>query len=264
MPLTPFRELDELLTWHAEQVGAVLGDALVGSYLQGSFALGGGDAQSDADVVVVLTAPPTAEQEAGLRRLHEGIPDRPGIWHRNLEGSYADRTSLRSLDGLGTPWLFNDRGHRELEWSDHDNSVHVRWILRHHGVRIVGPPVTQVVDDVPAAAMREEAARELAGLLDGIRSWADLGHAWTQRYIVQTAARVLYTVRTGEATSKPAALAWAAEELDPRWRPLLAQVTADRSQPWAPVDPPRPGSMEQALAFAEHLRGLGAGAAPQD
>ncbi len=86
-----------------------------------------------------------------------------------------------------------------------------------------------------------------------------MDHAWTQRYIVQTCCRVLYTSRTGRVASKPAALAWAATTLEPAWRPLLAQVAADRATAWEPVDPPRPGDMERAVAFAEHVQALDAG-----
>jgi hypothetical protein len=250
--ITQFPELDAVLVRFDDEARTILAGTYVGCYLQGSFALGGGDAESDADFIVVTTVPPAGAVEAALRRLLAEIPDRPGIWHRNIEGSYADLDSLRDNDGVGQPWLFADRGHRELVWDDHCNTLHTRWLLRHHGIVIGGPPPAEVVADVPAQLMRDAARAALPGTLDGIRTWADMGHAWTQRYVVHTYCRVLYTMVTGRVASKPAALRWAHDTLDPRWRPLLAQVAADRLTPWQAVDPPRPGSMELAYEFAAY------------
>jgi len=250
--ITPFPELDAVLNGFTREVRTALADTFVGCYLQGSFALGAGDPESDADFVVVTTAPPSGDVEAALRRLHAEIPDRPGIWNRNLEGSYADAASLRTAAGLGTPWLFCDRGHRELVWDEHCNTLHTRWVLRHHGIALAGPPIADLMDDVPADAMRASARAYLPTILDDIRSWADMDHGWTQRYLVQTCCRVLYTCVTGRVASKRDALRWASETLDPEWRPLLAQVAEDRGTRWRPVDPPRPGSMQRAAELAAY------------
>lgn len=251
--LTPYPELNDVLHEHAESTRRVLRDQFVGFYLQGSFSLGAGDEESDADFIVVTAEVPSGEIETRLRKLHDDLPGRRGHWNHNLEGSYADMASLRSVAGIGVAWLYANRGHRELIWSDHDNTPHTRWILRHHGKTLDGPPITDLVDDVPQQIMIDEARQALPGTLDGIREWADMNNAWTQKYIVQTYCRVLYTLRTGEVTSKRDALNWAAVNLDPRWRPLLAQVAEDRSLPWSPVDPPRPRSMELACEFAANV-----------
>ena len=252
----PFPELDSILSDFVQAVRAILDITYVGTYLQGSFALGAGDLQSDCDFVVVTSVAPSGERERQLRLLHADIPTRPGAWNQNLEGCYADATSLATIAGLGAKWLYVDRGHRDMSWSNHDNSLHTRWILRHHGITLDGPPIRGLLDEVPAAALREAARRDLPGTLEEIRTWANMDNAWTQRYVVETYCRVLYTMRTGEVSSKPAALEWAMEACDPTWRPLLRQVAEDRTLQWKPVDPPRPGSMERAYAFASYVEGL--------
>jgi hypothetical protein len=92
--------------------------------------------------------------------------------------------------------------------------------------------------------------KDLATLLPDILSWAPTEIAWTQRYVVATSCRALYSLTTGEVTSKRAALEWAMAELDPRWRPLLTQVRDDRALGWDPDEPPRAGSLEAAYEFA--------------
>lgn len=70
----------------------------------------------------------------------------------------------------------------------------------------------------------------LPRLLDDLATWVDIDAiAWGQRYAVMTAARQLYTLATGEVTSKPDALRWAMDALDPVWRPLLEATLRERS-----------------------------------
>ena len=255
--LTPFGELDEVLGAFIGSVRVILGDTFVGAYLQGSFALGAGDMNSDCDFIIATTVLPNGAGEGELRRLHDQVPTRAGFWTKHLEGSYADITSLRGVDGLGVRWLFCDHGHRELIWATHCNTLHTRWILRHHGITITGPPITDLVDEVPPQALREEMWAALANAMTGITGWASVEIAWTQRYAVSTYCRIVYTLHTARVTSKRGALEWARANLDSKWRPLLTQVIEDRVLGWDPAEPPRPGSLEATYEFATYAESLG-------
>ncbi|MDI9887023.1 DUF4111 domain-containing protein [Streptomyces sp. HNM0645] len=249
---TRFPELNALLTGFTHAVRDLLGDTFVGAYVQGSFALGAGDAHSDCDFIVATTELPRGDAETELRRLHDGIPARPGFWTQHIEGSYADTASLRDAGGLGVPWLFCDHGHRELIWDTHCNNLHTRWILRNHGITLAGPPIADLVDEVPPDALRAAMRADLPEVLRGIRTWASFDLAWTQRYTVTTYCRVLYSLQTGRVASKRGALEWACRNLEARWRPLLTQVMDDRDRGWDPDDPPRPGSLDATYAFAAY------------
>jgi hypothetical protein len=250
---TPYADLDELIDELVDQWRHILGDNLAGAYLQGSFALGAGDQHSDCDWLVATHHRPESEQEAALRALHDEIPTRDGHWPHDIEGSYAPATELSSVEHLGREWLFNDHGHRTLEWSDHCNRAYTRWILREHGVTLVGPEPRSFVAAVPPALLREEAATAIPTLTDDLATWLDIDAiAWGQRYAVVTACRILYTLATAEVASKPGALEWAMRTLDPRWRPLLGQVRDERGLGWVPDQPPRPGEADAARAFAAY------------
>ncbi|ANZ36809.1 hypothetical protein BBK82_12745 [Lentzea guizhouensis] len=253
---TPFADLDALLDDFVSSVRTILGPIYVGSYVQGSFALGAGDIHSDCDFIVACTELPSGAALEGLRALHDEIPTRPGRWSTEIEGSYADVKSLRSVAGLGVPWLFNDHGTRTLEWDLHCNSPHARWTLRNHGIVLDGPPITSLVDEVPAEVLRSSMRAELPHVLTGIQEWAPMGNAWTQRYIVAAYCRTLYTIHTGEVESKRGALRWGLNVLDQRWHPLIEQVLADRDLGWDADAVPRPGSMEQTVAFATYCEQL--------
>lgn len=85
---TEFAELNELLTDLTGRTRQILGSNFVGAYLQGSFAVGDADMDSDCDFLIPVKGPITSEQEAALRALHDEIPTRPGHWTKHLEGSY--------------------------------------------------------------------------------------------------------------------------------------------------------------------------------
>src|SRR6188472_2357835 len=99
-PPTVFPDLNELLQELVARVQSILGENFVGAYLVGSFALGGGDLQSDCDFLVVTEPRVTPAQERELREFHAEVPTRTGHWPHDLEGSYAPRADLVTLDAL--------------------------------------------------------------------------------------------------------------------------------------------------------------------
>jgi Domain of unknown function (DUF4111) len=252
--ITPYADLDKLL---AEMLGhwqRILGDNLAGAYIQGSFALGGGDQQSDCDWLVATRRALTEPQISQLRLLHDEIPTREGHWPHDLEGSYAPIAELASVDHLGRRWLFNNHGHRSLEWDDHCNRGYTRWILREHGITLSGPTPQSFMAAVPVGILRREAAASLPTLLDDLATWIDIDTvAWGQRYAVVAACRILYTLQTAEVATKHGALEWALRTLEPRWQPLLGQVRDERHLGWDPIRLPRPGEAGAARSFVAHI-----------
>ncbi|SDS54821.1 protein of unknown function [Friedmanniella luteola] len=252
--ITPYPDLDQLLGELLGHWQRILRDDLVGAYLQGSFALGGGDQQSDCDWLVATRRRPTEQQVAELRGLHDEMPTRDGHWPHDLEGSYAPVAELVSVEHIGRPWLFNDHGHRTLDWDDHCNRGYTRWILREHGVTLTGPAPKSFIAAVPDDFLRREAAAALPTLLDDLATWVDIDAlAWGQRYAVVAACRTYYTLLTAEVATKLAALEWALRTLHPRWRPLLGQVRDQRSLGWDPGQRPRPGEAGAARAFVAYV-----------
>jgi hypothetical protein len=234
----------------------LLQDNFVGAYLQGSFAVGDADRYSDCDFLIPVNGPITTPQESGLRELHREIPGWAGRWSTELEGSYPDRGQLKSLHGLGTPWLYVDRGHQEMQWSTHCNTDVVRWSLRERGITLVGPAPETLVDRVPGEVLQQTMRLLLPRFLDDMLEWTTFDTGWAQRYAVATYCRMLHTLHAGEITSKRAALLWALDALDERWRPLLAQVLADRALQWN--DPPRQGSVAATMQFARYVETIAA------
>jgi hypothetical protein len=248
-------ELDAVLVELVERSTEILGDDFVGAYLQGSFALGAGDRHSDCDFIVVVRREPDAQQEAELRALHAELPHRDGFWFGHLEGSYAGLDDLADPGTLGREWLYVDHGWDTMQWSDHCNQPWTRWILRHHGITLSGPPPAELVADVPPEVMRGAARAGIPTLVEDIASWCPREIAWCQRYLVVSACRALYTARTAEVTSKRDAVTWAAEQA-PEWGDLLTQVLSDRERGFDQGDAPTAQEWQRAEDFARHVATL--------
>lgn len=251
---TDFPELNVLLGELTERASGILGDHFVGAYLQGSFAVGDADIHSDCDFLIPVHGRITSEQESALRAMHAEIPTRSGHWAHHLEGSYPLTEELRTLDGLGSEWLYIDHGWREMQWSTHCNSEVVRWSLRECGVRLAGPEPRTLVDEISPEMLRARMRETVDVFLAGMFSWVTFDIAWAQRYAVTTLCRILYTLDCGRVTSKRAALVWGRDHLDPAWSGLLQQVLDDRVLGWNPEEPPRPGSVDLTLAFERYAR----------
>jgi hypothetical protein len=102
--------------------------------------------------------------------------------------------------------------------------------------------------------LRPRMPEDARTFLPDLVSWINLDIAWAQRYAVTTLCRIMYTLDEGRVTSKKAALLWAKSRVDPQWSTLIQQVLDDRRLGWDPHEPPRPGSVEQTLAFVEYVQ----------
>ncbi len=86
----------------------------------------------------------------------------------------------------------------------------------------------------------------VATFLPDLFVWTSLDISWSQRYAVTTLCRMLYTIETGDVTSKPGSLEWARTTLNPEWNALIQQVLDDRAVTWN--DPARPESVDATIA----------------
>jgi hypothetical protein len=85
-------------------------------------------------------------------------------------------------------------------------------------------------------------------------TFADLSGSPSQSYAVETLCRMLYTLDTGQVTSKRASLEWAKQTLTSGWHHLIQPVLDDRAIGWDPEDAHRIGTVEATLVFAAHVK----------
>jgi hypothetical protein len=226
---TPFSEANSRLDELLRQITLILGEQLVGFYIDGSLALGDFDpAHSDIDFLVATRDVLAEAVVSALAAMHWSITNNGRPFAAELEGSYIPLDALRRYDSVNAihPNLERGLGERlRLKYHHSDWIIH-RHIVREYGVILFGPAPDTLLDPITPSDLREATA----GVM---RSWWSTpeasesirqGHPGYLTYVVQTICRVLYTWENGKVISKPAACRWAVSALDKEWRPLIRRA----------------------------------------
>lgn len=221
------RVLDALV----DGASATLAGDLVGIYVRGSLATGDFIPEtSDVDVLVATERPVDDPQFAELAALHADIAQSPNPYANRLEVAYIDRAALRHFaPGVHHPTLGQGES---LRWTEHHtNWILERWMVREHGITLLGPDPRTLIDPIPQADLRN-------AVRDRMPDWVDWANdsddpEWLQpkrhkNYVIETMCRALYALSTGELTSKPRAVAWAIDALPPEYRDLVLESRAWR------------------------------------
>lgn len=251
---TPFPDLNATLSEWLSAAQAALGDNLLGAYLQGSFAVGDFDGDSDVDFLAAIRTELSTAELAEMQAVHARIYDLPSPWAQHLEGSYFPEDALRRFDPAGVqPWYL-DNTSKVLVRSRHDDTLVVRWTTREHGIALAGPDPKTLIDPMPADDLRREVLGTMrewgAEILDG-RSPID--NRWAQPFAVLSYCRMLHTLRTGTVGSKLAGAQWAKEALDSEWAGLIERAWNERPAPSLKVrQPADPGDMARTLDFIRY------------
>jgi hypothetical protein len=247
-------------------VQAVLGEKFLAAYLQGSFALGDWDIDSDVDFLIAVDRNISEDELAALQVLHARIYDLDSHWAQHLEGSYFPKEILRCGDPTRQPLPYLDNTSRELTWSNHDNELVVRWVAREHGICLAGPHPHELIDPISADDLRREVwatMQDWAGEIFSGRYQVD--NRWAQPFVVLSYCRMLHTLHNGRIESKPSGARWAVENLDGRWAGLIQRARQERPNPSRKVrQPADPADFESTREFVRYaLERGGAYAASQ-
>ena len=252
---TPYADLNTVLAELVAGVREALGENLIGIYLQGSFAVGDFDRDSDVDFLVVLRRDLFEGELAAVQALHGRIYDRANPWAKHLEGSYIPMEALRwyAPTGDATLWYL-DNCSRELIRSDHDNTQVVRWVVRERGIPLVGPDPRTLIEPVTGNALRQEVRavmRHWAALL--FAEPGQMNNRWYQPFAVLSYCRMLQTLETGTVESKPASACWAQQTLAPEWAGLIQRAWNERPDPSRKVTQTAdPDDVRETLAFIRY------------
>jgi len=258
MPPTPYPDLNAVLQELTASVQSILGEALIGVYLQGSFAGGDFDQHSDVDYIIVIQQELTDEQIATLQVMHAHIYDLSSPWAQHLEGSYLPIDILRQPPVPGETLWYLDNGACQLVRSVHCNTLVVRWQLRQHGISLAGPDIKTLLPPIADLDLR----REILGV---IHDWGGeilanpehYNNRFYQGFIVLSFCRMLHSLHTGAIGSKRQGAEWAKAALDPTWAGLIDRAWATRPDPYHSVrTPSNPQDFERTLEFVRYITRL--------
>jgi predicted nucleotidyltransferase len=252
---TPYPELNSVLQGLVARVQAVLADNFVGFYLQGSFAVGDFDLNSDCDFIVVIERELSMEEVAALQVVHEYIFSLDQHWAKHLEGSYFPKNILRDIAYSGGQLWYLDHGSRSLIRDKHCNTVLVRWVVREYAVTLAGPPPRALVDPIPVAKLRHQIRATMRDFGDEIKAHSEqYNNRFYQAFIVLNYCRMLHDWVRGYPGSKRAGAEWVKANLDPSWASLIDRTWAGRFDPAVAVRTPAdPGDFQATLQFVQYI-----------
>jgi len=239
----------EILDVLVPGIQEALGSNIVGVYLRGSLATGDFDPiTSDIDFFAVTERVVSAEEFDRLARLHGQLAEHSNRYGDQLEGAYIDRVAARRFrPGEQHPTVY--RG-ETFGWREHkENWVLERWVVREEGHALLGPSPKTLIDPISAGEMREAVRAVLKIWTEWVADPDDpdwllpLSH---KAYVVETMCRALYTLESGELSSKPRAVAWALERVPEPWRSLV-----ERSQQWRTDDTRDLSVTPEVMRFVE-------------
>jgi len=252
---TPYLALNQVLLELVTRIQAILGDAFIGAYLQGSFAVGDFDQHSDVDFIVAIENELTSSQVDALQIMHDQVYQLECAWAQHLEGSYFPRRILRDPAMRGLELWYLDHGARSLILSNHCNTLLVRWVVRRKGVRLAGPPPEILVDPISTELLRGE-------IFEALNYWgckiledpAPYNNRFYQGYIVLNWCRMLHDLHRGFPGSKREGAEWAKSALDPKWVDLIDSAWDGRPDPAFSVrQPADPVDFKATLEFVRYV-----------
>ena len=251
---TPDTDLNGVLRELVAGAQAILGANFIAAYLQGSFAVGDWDNDSDVDWVIAVERDITGAELPPLQALHARLYRLASPWAQHLEGSYIPRAILKRRASERHQLLFLDNTADTLERSDHDDTNIVRWVTREYGIALAGPAPATLIDPVSADDLREEVRATMREWAQMIRAGAyRTDNRWAQPFVVLSYCRMLHTLQTGRVASKLAGAQWAMQTLDPAWAPLIQRAWDERPNPSLKVrQPVNPEDQRAMLAFIHY------------
>ncbi|MEM8859679.1 MAG: nucleotidyltransferase domain-containing protein [Chloroflexota bacterium] len=252
---TQFDNLNKLLDDFTAAHQQVLGENLIGLYLQGSAAVGDMDEYSDVDFIAVLKHDFNKAELEQMRALTLDFYNRKAEthWAEYLEGSYFPLDLLRAFDRPEDTAWYNDNGSKILERNTHCNTLVVRWCLYEYAIPLYGPDFKTLIDPVPVDRMKAEVHKIMVDWGKEIIERGVDSNGFYQQFITGFYCRTLHTLSSGRVHSKPVSIKWARAHLDPKWQSLFDRVVAERDSAANLVyQAADPALMQQTVEFVAY------------
>ena len=204
-PRTTLAELVRVIDAH-------FGRRLLGLFLFGSLAAGDFyPGRSDLDLFAVLDEEVTDAEIETLREMHERFETGRPAWRDRIEVLYISRAVLATFAAQPRGRVARISPGEPLNQRELDGDI--GWIMDWHAVLshgevLAGPPPLTVGPPISHGEFRAAVDHQLEGWRTLVRAGSVAYVPAQQGYIVATVSRALYTLATGEQTSKEKAVTW--------------------------------------------------------
>ncbi|HEY4963771.1 MAG TPA: aminoglycoside adenylyltransferase domain-containing protein [Candidatus Saccharimonadales bacterium] len=229
-PLTPYPDVNEILSLFASGLTELLGKQLVGIYLTGSLTYGDFNPNSsDIDFLVVLSIELSDEKLSSIETLHKNIGSKYPAWAQCLEGSYITTSMLKSSarPEIKRPYV---NGGKIWQFRYGNEWIINLYALQECGIAICGPEPKSIFPKVTIEDVRQASKKDLVDDWepkladpDAFRS-PDYDSGHLRNYAVLTMCRILHRAQNNEMASKKVASAWVKSTYGDKWIKLIEEA----------------------------------------
>jgi hypothetical protein len=228
--MTPYDDVNAVLTQLSAGLTELLGEQLIGLYLTGSLTYGDFDpGSSDIDFLAVLSKELYDEQLNAITTMHTRIGDAIPHWAKRLEGSYITKDLLATKDRPEKARPYINAG--EIHHYRYGNEWMVNlYALQECGVVLIGPEPNDIVPHIDIenvrAASRQDLIDEWLPKLDDPEAFQGAGYDsdHLRAYAVLTLCRILHRAKHDGIASKRVAAKWVKDSYGEPWRSLVEQA----------------------------------------
>jgi predicted nucleotidyltransferase len=226
---TPYSDVNEVLHHFLVNIQDILKRHFVGMYVIGSLAIGDFNPNtSDIDFIVVTKASLDDHLFGRLKQMHSEFASSNSPWAKKVEVVYVPVDVLPNHASPSAQYPQIEDGTELFKDVLEQGWVFQAYTLREKSIVVAGPDLHTTLEPINPKEMIP-AVRSIAGRwLEGAEkdpTWLDwLENRDCQVFVVQTLCRMLYSLKTGSVTSKPAAAKWAQQNLESPWDDLIAHT----------------------------------------
>ncbi len=228
MGWTQYEEVNQILELLHNGHLQIFDKKLKGFYLYGSLVWGDFDMfVSDIDTLCVLTTEINSNEIERLHILYDEIINKFPKWRERIEVQYNSleglqnfrkKTSKMGNISPGEPLHIIDAG---IEWLD------AWYLVQEYGITLYGVDKAKVIPNIDKSEFVQTICNYARGFKDQVKGSENCKAS--QAYAILTMCRALYTMETGEQTSKLAAAKWAMSFL-PEYSELIENAIIWRQE----------------------------------
>jgi hypothetical protein len=221
--ITPYEEINKLLTYFVQGTEQIFRENLVGIYLAGSLSYGYFNInRSDLDLVTVLIKPAVAQDIKQLELLYKEIENDYSTWGSRIECSHitVDMLSSGYPTKITRPYYNNTTFYHKAPYGN--EWIIEKYLLYEYGLTIVGKPFREITTPVNVLDVQKACIKDL------FEEWVPktdnseiLNDSHYQSYMVLNLCRILYTIMQQPTGSKIVAASWIKNEIGQHYRDLI-------------------------------------------
>ena len=229
-PISPYPEINKLLTFFTSCVISIFRTNLKGIYLTGSLSYNAFNYNSsDIDITVMLNRPISTEELKVIAQFHQQLEQKFKVWSKRLECTYTPIDMLSNIKppSQPRPWYWGGENKLYLEATYGNEWIINNHLLYHHAISLFGPDFKTLMKPVDIVEVQKACIRNLFTEWVSKKNDPDyFSNSHYTAYFILNLCRILYTVICKQVGDKPTASSWVKGSFDNQWNDLIHQAQA--------------------------------------